>query len=166
MLTVPAGIEIASVEDEAQLETLVKKTFVVITTVGPYCQYGEPIFKLCAQTGTHYLDCTGETPWVARMIKKYEDTAKRSGAIMFPQAGVESAPPDLLTWSMAQHLRKNLSAPTKDAIVTIHKLSYVIATCSLSQTNLDVAFSDSDDAGLSHQGALSPPSLSFLSISR
>lgn len=111
--------------DEAQLEALVKKAFIVITTVGPYCLYGEPIFKLCAETGTHYLDCTGEVPWVARMIKKYESKAKSSGAIMIPQAGIESAPPDLVTWSMAQHLRKDLNASTKDAIVTIHKLKYV-----------------------------------------
>ncbi|OAQ70339.1 saccharopine dehydrogenase [Pochonia chlamydosporia 170] len=120
---VPPGIEIANLDDESQLEALVKKSFIVITTVGPYCLYGEPIFRLCAETGTHYLDCTGEAPWVARMIKKYEDTAKKSGAILLPQAGIESAPPDIVTWAMAQHLRKALDAPTKDAIVTIHKLN-------------------------------------------
>ncbi|QUC19314.1 uncharacterized protein UV8b_03555 [Ustilaginoidea virens] len=119
----PPSVEIAHVDDEAQLRALVQKAFVVITTVGPYCLYGEPIFKLCAETGTHYLDCTGEVPWVARMINKYEDTARKSGAIMIPQSGMESAPADLVTWSMAQHLRKHLNAPTKDAIVTIHKLS-------------------------------------------
>lgn len=122
------GVEIAHVDDEAQLRALVQKAFVVITTVGPYCLYGEPIFKLCAETGTHYLDCTGEVPWVARMINKYEDTARKSGAIMIPQSGMESAPADLVTWSMAQHLRKHLNAPTKDAIVTIHKLRYVAAS--------------------------------------
>lgn len=130
------GIEIANLDDESQLEALVKKSFIVITTVGPYCLYGEPIFRLCAETGTHYLDCTGEAPWVARMIKKYEDTAKKSGAIMLPQAGIESAPPDIVTWAMAQHLWKALDAPTKDAVVTIHKLKYGIYLPSdVSQSN-------------------------------
>ncbi|KAK2591222.1 hypothetical protein QQS21_011087 [Conoideocrella luteorostrata] len=119
----PPSIELADVSDETELRSLVKKAFVAITTVGPYCLYGEPIFKLCAETGTHYLDCTGEVPWVARMIKKYEGTAKKTGAIMLPQAGVESAPPDLVTWSMAQHLRKDLNAHTKDAVVSIHNLT-------------------------------------------
>ncbi|TWU76689.1 hypothetical protein ED733_001038 [Metarhizium rileyi] len=119
----PPSIEVANIDDEAQLEALVKKSFVVITTVGPYCLHGESIFKLCAEAGTHYLDCTGEVPWVARMIKKYENTAKKSGAIMVPQNGIESAPPDVLTWAMAQHLRNDLNASTKDAVVTIHTLN-------------------------------------------
>ncbi|KAG5927568.1 hypothetical protein E4U42_002075 [Claviceps africana] len=118
----PPSIELVNVIDEAQLKPLVEKTCVVITTVGPYCLYGELIFKLCAEAGTHYLDCTGEAPWVARMINKYEDTAKKTGAIMLPQTGIESAPADLMTWSMAQQLRKDLDAPTKDVVVTIHKL--------------------------------------------
>jgi len=119
------GIELANVIDEAQLKPLVESTCVFITTVGPYCLYGELIFKLCAEAGTHYLDCTGEVPWVARMIKKYEDTAKKTGAIMVPQNGIESAPADLATWSMAQHLRKDLQAATRDVVVTIHKVTYV-----------------------------------------
>ncbi|EFY98765.1 saccharopine dehydrogenase [Metarhizium robertsii ARSEF 23] len=119
----PPSIEIANTNDESQLEALIKKTFIIITTVGPYCVYGEPIFRLCAETGTHYLDCTGEAPWVARMIKKYESTAKNSGAIMIPQSGIESAPPDLISWAMAQHVRTELDAPTKDVVVTIHKLN-------------------------------------------
>lgn len=124
-MTVHAGIELANVSDEAQLKSLVEKACVVITAVGPYCLYGEPIFKICAEAGIHYLDCTGEVPWVARMIKKYEGTAKRTGAIMLPQTGIESAPPDLMTWSMAQHLRKDLKAATGDIVVTIHKITYV-----------------------------------------
>ncbi|GAB0132658.1 hypothetical protein EsDP_00001087 [Epichloe bromicola] len=119
----PPSVELANVNDEVELKAVVEKAFVIITTVGPYCLYGEPIFKLCAETGTHYLDCTGEVPWVARMIKKYEATAMKTGAIMLPQTGIESAPPDLVTWSMAQHLRKDLKATTKDAVVTIHKLT-------------------------------------------
>ncbi|KAG5991711.1 hypothetical protein E4U54_003838 [Claviceps lovelessii] len=119
----PPSIELADINDESQLKALVEKTCVIITTVGPYCLYGELTFRLCAEAGTHYLDCTGEVPWVARMIKKYQDVAKKTGAIMLPQNGIESAPADLMTWSMAQHLRKVLGAATKDVIVTIHKIT-------------------------------------------
>lgn len=108
--------------DEVQLSSLVKKAFVVITTIGPYCLYGEPVFKACAEAGTHYLDCTGEIPWVARMIKKYEAAAKRTGAIMFPQTGVESAPPDLATWALTQQVRKDMNARAKEVFISIHKL--------------------------------------------
>lgn len=101
---------------------MAKKTFVLITTVGPYGRYGEHAFKACAESGTHYLDVTGEVPFVAKMIAKYEHVAKATGAMMFPQIGIESAPPDLMTWSMAKVNREKLSARTGAVNVSIHQL--------------------------------------------
>lgn len=120
-----SAIELADVNDEESLQALAEKAYILITTVGPYCMYGEKVFKICAETGTHYFDCTGEFPWVGRMIKKYEKTAQKSGALMFPQIGVESAPPDLCTWALAQHVRKNLGTFTKDITISIHELQSV-----------------------------------------
>lgn len=116
------GIEVCHLDDES-LSTLAKKTFILISTVGPFGKYGEHAFKACAENGTHYIDVTGEVPYVARMIKKYEDTAKASGAIMVPQCGVESSPPDLVTWSLAAAVRSKLNAPVGEVTVSIHKLS-------------------------------------------
>lgn len=117
-----AGIEIADIGDEEGLKALAVKTKVMISTVGPYCKYGEKVFKVCAEAGTHYFDVTGESVWVSSMIKKYEDVAKNSGAIMVPQIGVESAPSDLTTWLLAEHVRDELDADTKEVTIAIHKL--------------------------------------------
>ena len=40
---------------------------VVITTVGPYALYGEPLVAACAAAGTDYVDLTGEPEFVDRM---------------------------------------------------------------------------------------------------
>jgi short subunit dehydrogenase-like uncharacterized protein len=32
--------------------------------------------------GTHYVDCTGEFPWVYEMIKRCHKTAQKKGAIV------------------------------------------------------------------------------------
>lgn len=104
------------------MSALAKKAFVMITTVGPYSRYGEHAVKACAEAGTHYFDATAETPWVYKMIKKYEQAAKESGAIIIPQMGLESAPPDLCTWSLASTLRNQLDAKTKDVILSIHSI--------------------------------------------
>ncbi|KAK0732862.1 Saccharopine dehydrogenase-domain-containing protein [Apiosordaria backusii] len=117
----PPSIETCSLND-ADLSSLTKKTFILITTVGPYSAHGEHAFKACAQNGTHYLDVTGEVPYVAAMIKKYESTAQSTGALMFPQIGIESAPPDLLTFALATTLREELNAKTADVIISIHNL--------------------------------------------
>ncbi|KAK3937640.1 Saccharopine dehydrogenase-like oxidoreductase [Diplogelasinospora grovesii] len=114
-------IEICNLDD-TDLASLAKKTFILITTVGPYGKLGEHAFKACAENGTHYLDVTGEVPFVARMIKKYEAAAKASGALMFPQIGIESAPSDLVTWSMASLIRSQLGAKIRDVTVSIHTL--------------------------------------------
>lgn len=84
--------------------------------------YGEVAFKACAEAGTHYLDVTGEVPWVRKMIQKYEATAKSSGAIMIPQIGIESAPADICTWVLADRLRKDLNAQTAEVTISIHNL--------------------------------------------
>ncbi|KAJ3952372.1 hypothetical protein N0V92_011186 [Colletotrichum tropicale] len=114
-------IEICSLNDE-DLERLVKKTYILITTVGPYAQYGELAFRACAENGTHYMDVTGETPWTGTMINKYEGAAQETGAMMFPQIGIESAPPDLVTWSLTKEVREKLSAKTAAVTVSIHQL--------------------------------------------
>lgn len=117
----PPAIEICSLND-ADLGALAKKTFALITTVGPYARYGEYAFKACAEAGTHYFDCTGEAVWHMSMIRKYEATAKATGACLFPQAAIESAPSDLMTFSMASLLRSKLSAAVGDVVVTIHEI--------------------------------------------
>ena len=118
------AIEVCNLNDE-ELNALAKKTKVLIAAVGPFAKYGEHAFKACAENGTHYLDITGEVPFVARMIKKYESVAQRTGSLMFPQIGIESAPPDLLTWTLVTMNREEFSAPTGQVIVSIHDLTYV-----------------------------------------
>jgi len=111
------GIEICQLNDE-DLSALAKKTKVLITTVGPYGLYGEHAFKACAENGTHYLDATGEVPYVAKMIQKYESAAKASGALMFPQIAIESAPPDVITWLLVKMIKERFSAPTGEVVIS------------------------------------------------
>lgn len=116
------AIEICNLDTEG-LNSLAKKTKVLIATIGPYAFHGEHAFKACAENGTHYLDATGEVPWVAEMIKKYERTAKQSGAIMIPQIGVESAPPDVVTWTLVNMIKEKFSAPTAEVVVSVHEIN-------------------------------------------
>ncbi|ERT02008.1 hypothetical protein HMPREF1624_00303 [Sporothrix schenckii ATCC 58251] len=112
------GLEICSVNDD-ELAQLAKKTAVLISTVGPYGAHGEPAFKACAENGTHYVDVTGEVPFVARMIRKYDAAAKASGALMFPQSGIESAPADIAAAEVARVIRTELGAKTADVTASL-----------------------------------------------
>jgi short subunit dehydrogenase-like uncharacterized protein len=71
---------IADAQDEAAIKTMCAQARVIISTVGPYALFGETLVKVCAESGTDYCDLTGEVQWIDRMLKKYEATAKASGA--------------------------------------------------------------------------------------
>ncbi|RBA09394.1 hypothetical protein FPRO05_06531 [Fusarium proliferatum] len=116
------AIEVVNLND-ADLSVLAKKTCILVTTIGPYSLYGEHAYRVCAEAGTHYVDVTGEAAWVHKMIKKYETTAKQTGAILIPQAGIESAPADLITWTMAKAIRTDLGSQTRDVVVSLHKIN-------------------------------------------
>jgi short subunit dehydrogenase-like uncharacterized protein len=116
----PPSTEVCTLEDD-DLTNLARKTFILITTVGPYARHGTHAFKACASSGTHYLDVTGEVPFVARMISQHSASAASTGAIMIPQIGIESAPSDLVTFSLASTLRSTLgpSTPLRDVTVSL-----------------------------------------------
>ncbi len=111
-------IAVAQLEKD-DLVRLAKSTKVLITTVGPYVKYGTLVVEACAETGTHYLDVTGEVPWTYDMVHKHHETAKRTGAIMIMQDGMESAPSDLLAWALVSHIRDTLNVGTEEVILTI-----------------------------------------------
>ncbi|KAF2085216.1 hypothetical protein K490DRAFT_58831 [Saccharata proteae CBS 121410] len=108
-------IEVVELKDD-DLNALCKKAKLVITTVGPFMKYGEPVVRACAENGTHYVDSTGEVPWVLEMIEKYHDKAQHSGAIMIPQCGVDSVPADIAAYVVSTHLRRNFSVPTSEVL--------------------------------------------------
>lgn len=86
---------VADAADEGALNAMVTQTKVVISTVGPYALYGEPLVKVCAETGTDYVDLTGEVQWIRRMVRRYEATAQASGARIVHCCGFDSIPSDL-----------------------------------------------------------------------
>jgi short subunit dehydrogenase-like uncharacterized protein len=86
---------IADVNDPASLRAVAESAKVVITTVGPYIFYGEPLVAACAAAGTDYVDLTGEPEFVDLMWLRYHEQAQRSGARLVHSCGFDSIPYDL-----------------------------------------------------------------------
>jgi len=106
--------------DKAQVDALVQKTKLVITTVGPFMHYGEPVLAACASHGTHYLDCTGEIPWIYDMVSKYDDLAKRNKSIIIPECGLDSVPADIMSYVLAREVRKRFNAACERVMLTLY----------------------------------------------
>ena len=102
---------IADAADETALRRMCADTRVVISTVGPYALYGEPLVKVCAETGTDYCDLTGEVQWIRRMIRAYEKAAKKSGARIVHCCGFDSIPSDLGVHFLQREAHERFGAP-------------------------------------------------------
>ena len=96
---------LADAADEAGLKSMCAQTRVVISTVGPYALFGEPLVKVCAEGGTDYCDLTGEVQWMRRMITRYESAARASGARIVHCCGFDSIPSDLGVFFLQQQAR-------------------------------------------------------------
>ncbi|HEU5062445.1 MAG TPA: saccharopine dehydrogenase NADP-binding domain-containing protein [Solirubrobacterales bacterium] len=90
----PAILE-ADAADRAALRDVAASTRVVVTTVGPYALYGEPLVAACAAAGTDYADLTGEPEFVDRMWVEHHAEAERNGARIIHACGFDSIPHDL-----------------------------------------------------------------------
>jgi short subunit dehydrogenase-like uncharacterized protein len=86
---------VADTGDAASMRELAESAKVVITTVGPYLEYGEPVVAACAAAGTDYVDLTGEPEFLDLMYVRHHRAAARSGARVVHACGFDSIPQDL-----------------------------------------------------------------------
>ena len=82
--------------------------------------YGEPVLAACVNNGTHYLDSTGEVPWIYDMVAKYDELAKKNSTIIIPECGLDSVPADIMAYVLAREVRKRYNAACERAIMTLY----------------------------------------------
>ena len=112
-----AGRDVAMVTadsgDEASIEALVRKTRVILTTVGPYARYGSSLVAACAKHGTDYCDLTGEVHWMREMITAYQEEARATGARIVNTCGFDSIPSDLGVYFLQKHMLSTHGVPAR-----------------------------------------------------
>ena len=94
----------ADVNDAASLQQMAESARVVISTVGPYVSYGEPLVAACANAGTDYVDLTGEPEFVDLCYVRYHQRAVETGARLVHSCGFDSVPHDLGAYFTVQQL--------------------------------------------------------------
>lgn len=119
-----SGIEIlvADASDEDALKAMCGRGKVVISTVGPYALYGDTLVKVCAESGTHYCDLTGEPQWIRKMQERYAKAAQQSGALILHCCGFDSIPSDLGVHFLQQHALKQFGQTCSHINMRVAKL--------------------------------------------
>ncbi|XER21994.1 trans-acting enoyl reductase family protein [Fretibacter rubidus] len=101
----------ADSEDAASLKSLAERAKVVITTVGPYQLYGEPLVKACVEAGTDYVDLCGEPAWMHDIIEDYAEAAAKTGARIVLSCGFDSVPFDMGVYYLQEHAKDKFGVP-------------------------------------------------------
>jgi short subunit dehydrogenase-like uncharacterized protein len=101
-----AGIVVADGADRAALDTLAAQARVVLSTAGPFALHGGELVAACVRQKAHYVDITGETPWVRQLIDRHHAQAALDGTCIVPCCGFDSVPSDLGAWLVVQALRE------------------------------------------------------------
>ncbi|ATY12309.1 saccharopine dehydrogenase [Amycolatopsis sp. AA4] len=108
----------ADSSDPRSLSRVAESARVVITTVGPYLEHGEPLVAACAAAGTDYVDLTGEPEFVDRMYVEHHATAERTGARLVHACGFDSIPHDLGALFTVQQLPSGVPVALRGVVRT------------------------------------------------
>ena len=102
---------VANSDDPESMRALAESTRVVVTTVGPYQLYGEPLLAACVAAGTDYADLCGEPVWMRQMVDKYHAAAQAGGARIAFSSGFDSIPFDLGVLMLQNAAKARFGAP-------------------------------------------------------
>ena len=106
---------VADLDDPDSLAAMATRTRVVLNLVGPYTTYGRPVIEACVTGSAHYVDLTGEIPFVRRIIDEFHGRATDAGIKLVQVCGFEALPPDLSVLLAAQQARERWSEDLMEA---------------------------------------------------
>jgi short subunit dehydrogenase-like uncharacterized protein len=156
----PATI-VADVGDPASLRAMAERASVVVNLVGPYTRYGEPVIAACIEAGCHYLDATGEIPFVRRTIDRFHAKARQAGLKVVQVCGYEALPPDLGVLLAADAVRERLGQSLAEVELEAAFTRWPPGALRLSDLmsggtmqSMAMAAGDSDASRLTDPGAL------------
>jgi short subunit dehydrogenase-like uncharacterized protein len=86
---------VADVSRPQSVRALVEKGDVLVSTVGPFARWGEPAVRAAIDAGAHYLDSTGEAPFIRRVFEEFGPQAERAGVVLLTAMGYDWVPGNL-----------------------------------------------------------------------
>ncbi|WP_067687264.1 saccharopine dehydrogenase family protein [Nocardia jejuensis] len=89
-----APTAVADITDPASVRALLGRGDVLVTTVGPFLRYGGPALAAAIAAGAHYIDSTGEGPFI-RSVFERDDEARAAGSALLTAFGFDYVPGNL-----------------------------------------------------------------------
>lgn len=83
--------QVVDVADPASLDRLIRQGDAVINTAGPFMELGDPVVRACLDAGAHYLDTTGEQPFMHAVHERHHQEARSAGVAIVNAMAFEYA---------------------------------------------------------------------------
>ena len=107
-----APVQAVALDDEAGLRSLLADAAVVINCAGPFTAAGDGLVRAAVATRTHYVDSTGEQPFIRAIFERHGPDAERAGVALVPALGFDYAPGDCIA-----HLTARGREPLAEIVV-------------------------------------------------
>jgi short subunit dehydrogenase-like uncharacterized protein len=92
---VDARVRAAALDDRDALRRAFRDCAAVINCAGPFSRYGEPVVRAAIETGTNYLDTTGEQTYMQRVYERHQDAARAAEVAVVTAMGFDYVPGDM-----------------------------------------------------------------------
>jgi short subunit dehydrogenase-like uncharacterized protein len=91
------GLEhvVADVGRPDTIRALVSAGDVLVSTVGPFMRWGAPAVEAAVAAGAHYLDSTGEPPFIRQVFERWGPRAEAAGCSLLTAMGYDFVPGNL-----------------------------------------------------------------------
>ncbi|MFI7585914.1 saccharopine dehydrogenase family protein [Spongisporangium articulatum] len=91
------GLEtaVADVDHPQSVQALVGPGDVLISLVGPFARWGTPAVEAAVRAGAHYLDSTGEPPFIREVFRTWGPPARTAGVGLVTAMGYDYVPGNL-----------------------------------------------------------------------
>lgn len=99
-----ADVRLVDAGDVNALTDALLDVKVLVTCVGPFLELGDTAVEAALRAGVHYVDSSGEGPFIERLIRDRHEDALHAGIAMAPAMGFDEVPGDVATALAAEGL--------------------------------------------------------------
>jgi short subunit dehydrogenase-like uncharacterized protein len=85
----------ADVTEPASVRALVERGDVLVSTVGPFARWGDSALDAAIDAGAHYVDSTGEPPFVRKVFEQAGPRGEQAGSLLLTAMAYDWVPGNL-----------------------------------------------------------------------
>ena len=145
-------VRCAAVDDAPALRKALRGADAVISCAGPFTFYGAPVIEAALDAGAHYVDTSGEQPYIWRVFEHLDGAARKAERAIVPAVGFDYLPGDLIAALAARG-----HEPLDELLIAYHVTGFGMSRGTLRSGMEMLSSDDLEYAGGEWRKAGRPP---------